>query len=179
MTEDQNNIIRFRATDNHKYLGKVFEKYIPLVFGIGLKYFKSSEKAEDLVQDIYEIISQKLKTHEVENFKSWLHVVTKNRCLEKLRQQTRLIPKQKEAQIMYSGQVFHPDNIKDENLFIKLQDCMDKLEEFQKLCVENFYFKKMTYQTIAEKCNLEWNKVRSYIQNGRRMLKNCIEKSNE
>jgi len=33
----------------------------------------------------------------------------------------------------------------------------------------------MTYDTISNKLGLTYNQVRSYIQNGRRKLKKCIE----
>jgi len=42
--------------------------------------------------------------------------------------------------------------------------------------VSLFYLEQKSYQQIAETTGLEWNKVRSYIQNGRRNLKICMEK---
>ena len=35
--------------------------------------------------DIFEELNKKLQAYEVENFKSWLHVLTRNHCLMKLR----------------------------------------------------------------------------------------------
>jgi RNA polymerase sigma-70 factor (ECF subfamily) len=45
--------------------------------------------------------------------------------------------------------------------------------------VEMFYLKDMSYQQIADQTGYTLNEVKSYIQNGKRNLKNYItEKSN-
>jgi DNA-directed RNA polymerase specialized sigma24 family protein len=46
----------------------------------------------------------------------------------------------------------------------------------QKKTVELFYLQNKCYKEIAEATGIEWNKVRSFIQNGRRNLKICMEK---
>jgi RNA polymerase sigma-70 factor (ECF subfamily) len=56
-----------------------------LVYGVCLKYFKDPEQAQDAVMQIFEELVSKLKKHEVENFRGWLHQVAKNYCLMQLR----------------------------------------------------------------------------------------------
>ena len=68
---------------------------------------------------------------------------------------------------------------KEEN-FKKLEVCMETLPEEQQQTVKLFYLESKCYNEIAEITGFEWNKVRSYIQNGKRNLKNCMdEKSRE
>jgi RNA polymerase sigma-70 factor (ECF subfamily) len=43
--------------------------------------------------------------------------------------------------------------------------------------VELFYLQNKCYKEIAEDTGMDWNKVRSHIQNGRRNLKICMEKN--
>jgi len=167
---------QYRTSQEQKKILPLFESYMPLIYGVGLKYLKNKSDAEDLTIVVYEHISKKLKTHHVENFKSWLYVVTKNLCYEKLRKEKLNKEKENQAAIMYSETVFHPDNVTDKDLIIKLSECMKNLNEEQKICIEDFYYNNMSYNIIAKKHGLSWNRVRSYIQNGRRMLKNCIEK---
>ena len=52
-----------------------------LVYGVCLKYLNDSEKAKDAVMHIFEELIDKLKKHEVENFRGWLHMLAKNYCL--------------------------------------------------------------------------------------------------
>ena len=59
-----------------------------------------------------------------------------------------------------------------------LQKCLDELIEIQRLCVCAFYYENQSYKEIAEKTPEEIGKVRSFIQNGKRNLRICMEKGN-
>ena len=63
---------------------------------------------------------------------------------------------------------------KEEN-FNHLEQCMKTLPPEQKQTVELFYLENKCYNEIAELTGFEWSKVRSYIQNGKRNLKICME----
>ncbi len=148
---------------------------MPLVYGSCLKYFKNEEDAQDAVMDIYEKLTKKALTHKVEYFKSWLFVVTRNHCLEKLRRKSTRSDKESMAARMYSAEVFHPDTVNNDQQVQILRQCLKQLDGLQKRCVEMFYFKKMSYADIAQSLELRFNQVRSRIQNGRRNLKRCME----
>ena len=53
-------------------LGLLYQRYMDLVYGVCLKYFKNEESSRDAVMNIFEELVTKLKKHEVENFKGWL-----------------------------------------------------------------------------------------------------------
>jgi len=135
---------------------------------------KDAGLAEDAVNDIFVQISKKLKTHNVEYFKSWLYTVTRNHCIEILRKENRHRDKKNASELMYTEAVFHPDDVEDAETIKALSDCISELPPNQQKCIQLFYYEKVSYQNIAESLDLNWNKVRSFIQNGRRNLKNCI-----
>ncbi len=155
----------------------LFAFYSDLVFGVCLKYFKNKQEAEDVVMEVYEVFIRKVKVHEVRNLKSWLYSLTKNQCLTHLRKNKSLYEKKMHWNSMHFSDYYHPkvDEIDESNLS-KLSDCMDQLKMNQKSCIRMFYFEKKSYDEIASTLNLTWNNIRSNIQNGRRNLKNCIEK---
>ncbi len=146
-----------------------------LLYGVCLKYLKNPTDAQDAVMDTYELISKKLKSHEVQDFKPWLYVVTKNLCFDTLRKSNRKRAKENAAHDMYSEDIFHPDIEAKEQLYVEMEKCLEKLNKEQKTCVEAFYYKSMTYEQISEHYNFSWNTVRSSIQNGRRKLKICLD----
>ena len=156
-------------------MGQLFLPYMELVYGVCLKYLKDKHKAQDAVMDIYELISKKLKTHQVESFRPWLYVVAKNSCFEKLRKASSAQLKEKSAIDVYSETIFHPDTDSKEVHLTRMDECMEKLNEEQKRCISAFYYQSKTYQDISEKYDMPWNMVRSHIQNGRLKLKKCIE----
>ncbi len=154
----------------------LYNRYARLVYGSCLKHFKNKADADDAVSEIFSLISKKLKTHEVKSFKSWLYTVTRNYCIEILRKNNRQRDKISTAESMYSETIFHPDNVEDEQMIYKLSKCMEALPPKQKQSIDLFYYQKMGYKEIAQRLDISWDKVRSFIQNGRRNLKNCIEK---
>ena len=64
---------------------------------------------------------------------------------------------------------------KEEN-FASLQYCIGQLSNEQKNIIELFYMKGKCYNEIVSITGIEWNKIRSFIQNGRRNLKLCMDK---
>ena len=149
-----------------------------LLYGVCFKYLKDSETAKDAVMQIFEELVQKLNKHEVDNFKSWLYTLAKNYCLMQLRTPKNMKTVEFKADIMQSEEEVHLNGImsKEEN-FYKLERCMQTLSAEQKITVELFYLQNKCYKEIADSTGIEWNKVRSYIQNGRRNLKICMDKS--
>jgi RNA polymerase sigma-70 factor (ECF subfamily) len=61
----------------------------------------------------------------------------------------------------------------------RLEVCVEALEGDQQRVIRLFYLEEKSYNEITELTGLDWNQVRSYIQNGRRNLKNCMEKQKE
>ena len=173
---EQKLIEKYQHSKGQDHIAALYEPYMPMVYGTCLKYLKSTTDAQDAMMTIYEIVSKKLKTHKVDNFKPWLYVVTKNYCFDELRKKNRRLDKKKVAENMYSEQVFHPDSV-GSNKEKLLHNCIEKLSAKQKYIIKAFYFDKMSYQQIADSNNIEWSTIRSKIQNGRRMLKKCIEKN--
>ena len=157
-------------------ISELYKRYNHLVFGSCLKYFKNRADAEDAVNEIFMLIDKKLKVHDVSNFKSWLYTVTRNYCIEVLRKNNRQRDKKSTAENMYSETIFHPDNVRDEVMLEKLTKCIEELPEKQRMTIDLFYYQKVPYKSIAEKMNRSWDQVRSFMQNGRRNLKICLER---
>lgn len=172
--EDKELISKYKVDNDQAYIGELYNRYNKLVFGSCLKYLKDRGLAEDAVNDIFVQIGKKLKTHNVDYFKSWLYTVTRNHCIEILRKENRHRDKKKTSELMYTEAVFHPDEVVNQETIKVLTECLQELPDYQQKCIKLFYYDKTSYQDIASALDLNWNKVRSFIQNGRRNLKNCI-----
>ena len=159
-------------------LAVLFQRYMDLVYGVCFKYLKNPEAAKDAVMQIFEELVNKLKKHEVDNFRSWLYTLARNYCLMQLRTPKNLKTIEFKTDVMQSEEEVHLNGVmlKEENLQ-KMERCLQTLPAEQKISVELFYLHNKCYKEIAEQTGLDWNKVRSYIQNGRRNLKICMEKS--
>ncbi|WP_462282149.1 RNA polymerase sigma factor [Salinivirga cyanobacteriivorans] len=179
ITDDQELLQAYLQNGDLEYLADLYNRYVHLVYGVCLKYFRQREESQDAVTEIFESLIEKVRQQTIVNFKSWLYVVTKNHCLMAMR---KAKTKQKQQadffaeEFMESTSISHPiDEAHGEQVETKLRECIEKLKNEQQLCIELFYFRKQCYREIAEKLTIEEKKVKSYIQNGKRNLKLCLE----
>jgi len=174
---DKELISSYKASNDLTYVSTLYRRYMELVFGVCLKYFKDGERSKDAVMDIYEELCKKLKLHEVDNFKGWLQVLARNYCLMQLRSPRNLKTTEFNAEFMQSSQIAHLENgmLEKEENFKKLEECLGQLTVEQKQSIELFFIQKKCYNEIAAITGFDWSKVRSYIQNGKRNLKICME----
>lgn len=172
-------IEQYKKTKNAQFLSDLYQPYMALVFGVCLKYLKNRELAQDAVMDIFEKLAFDLLKYDTpDNFKTWLYVVTKNFCLMKLRKdgsESRALKKMSD-EIMDSGFDLHPLDKETPDLIPSLEKCMGELKEQQRLSIELFYYKKLCYREIADKMKETEKSIKSFIQNGKRNLKICLEK---
>jgi RNA polymerase sigma factor (sigma-70 family) len=174
---DQELVIAYRQSADLTILAVLYQRYMDLLYGVCLKYLKEPETAKDAVMAIFEELAQKLRKHEVGNFKGWCYTLAKNYCLMQLRASKRFRILELKDEPMQTADELHLNIVmeKEEHLD-KLSKCLETLSPEQKTTVELFYLQNKCYKEIETITGLEWNKVRSQIQNGRRNLKICMDK---
>lgn len=170
----------YRHSGDLKVLSDLYQRYMQLVYGICLKYFKDSERSKDAVMSIFEELIVKVREHEISNFKSWLYTLSRNYCLMQLRSPRNLKTTEFHMDTMQSVETAHLNGVfEKESQLALLEQCMDRLAAEQKQTVQLFYIEKKCYNEIAAITGFEWNKVRSFIQNGRRNLKLCMDEQSK
>jgi len=175
---DKELVALYKESGDMAVLGELYQRYMELVYGVCLKYYKEPETAKDSVMQIFEELVSKLKKHEVDNLRAWLHQVAKNHCLMQLRTPKNLKTVEYKTEVMQSREEVHLNGVleKEEN-FKKLEFCLGTLTDEQREAVKLFYLDGKCYNEIVELTGKDWNQVRSFIQNGRRNLKLCMEKT--
>lgn len=174
-------IDRFVSTGDLDCLGVLYERYMHLVYGVCLKYLKDRDQSQDATMQIFEKLIAELPKRNVENFKPWLHVITKNHCLMHLRTEKARLSREEKMQkgdelFMESSYDLHlnSEQVLDKDLE-SLKKCIEQLKQEQRECVKLFYLDELCYQEIADETSFELKKVKSHIQNGKRNLKICME----
>jgi RNA polymerase sigma factor (sigma-70 family) len=177
---DAELIDAYRQSASLEILAVLYQRYMDLLYGVCLKYLGEPESAKDAVIAIFEELAQKLRKHQVDNFKGWVYTLAKNYCLMQLRSSGRLRTHELDPDRMQMTEDLHLDGIMEKEASLdKLSKCLETLSPEQKSTVELFYLQSKCYKEIEAITGLEWNKVRSHIQNGRRNLKICMEKDQE
>lgn len=180
---DNQLISEYCRTKDNYFAGLLFKRYTSFVFLIGMTYLKNEEKTKDAVMQIFEKLLDDLLKHEISNFKSWLHTVTRNHCLMQLRSEQRLQKKQLEFEKDYATfmenetdlhQIDEPND--NEKKYQNLKAAINELKDEQCQCIKLFYLQEKSYKEIVEQTGLDIKKVKSFIQNGKRNLKILLTK---
>lgn len=162
-------------------LGHLLERYTLLVFGVCMKYLKNTENAKDAAQQVFEKVILEVEKYPIPYFKSWLYSVAKNHCLMYLRSAQG---KNKLKEIDIEGleleddqdaQVKFKEFLLEENIQ-RLEEAISMLNKEQAICIELFYLKKLTYKEIESSTGMNFQQVKSHLQNAKRNLKLLLEK---
>ncbi|MDR1330508.1 MAG: sigma-70 family RNA polymerase sigma factor [Tannerella sp.] len=175
---DEELLKRYRATNRTDYLGRLYDRYIPLVYGLCLKYMQREDDAQDAVMQLFEELISKVMQHDIRDFRTWLYSVARNHCLQILRSQANTIQVDLYPDFMESDETLHLFDDDEENERLPaLQKCMEKLPETQQRSIRLFFMEERSYADIADVTGYSLKSVKSYIQNGKRNLKICIEQT--
>lgn len=175
---DEELLARYRAGGEARYLGILYGRYMPMVYGVCLKILRDPAKSEDAVMNIYETLVRKIPEHDIGAFRGWLYVLARNHCLMEWRKQ------QRRPTDFHAPEDMERYDAVEEAFDVELpatgapplEKCMGELPEQQRRSVELFYYEERSYKEIAVLLEEEVGKVRSFIQNGRRNLKLCLER---
>ncbi len=174
---DEDLLARYKETRDTEYFGQLYDRYLPLIYGLCLKYLKNVSLAEDAVMQLFEDLLFKVPEYEIKTFRTWIYTVAKNHCFQLLRKKESEVVVDFNTFFMESEDVLHlldedetPDNS------VALKHCLEKLPEPQRISISKFFMEEMSYADIVDATGYSLKGVKSYIQNAKRNLKICMEK---
>ena len=171
---------QYQSTVDLKILGELYARHSEMVYYVCLRYFKDEEKSKDAVMQIFEQLIIKVHKQDIKDFTKWLYVVVKNFCLMDIRSHKKNIEIPMDDFVEFSINLHQVDDYTEkEEQLTKLERCVGKLPDKQKAAVDLFFIQEKCYKDIVEMTGYSMNEVKSFIQNGKRNLKNCMEKNND
>lgn len=166
-----------RSSGTNVWFGELYARYIPMIYGVCLKYLRNADDASDAVMNLFEEMTVKIGRYEIRNFRTWIYTSAKNHCFQLLRRKKREIPTEDSALIVEYASLIHLlSEGDDESMVGALNDCLERLPHRQRECVLKFFYDEKSYADIAAETLYPLKSVKSYLQNARRNLKLCMEK---
>lgn len=177
-------VAAYRATGDLAVLGELYEQHMELVYAVCFNYLRDEEEAKDAVMNLFEQLITDLRRHDIQQFGPWLHSVARNYCLMQLRKNqahpkaelvtgTGADPDDESTLNLADDDTDEPDLESDLTL---MEACLQTLPVEQRTCLTLFYLERKTYTEVAEQTGYDLKRVKSYLQNGRRNLKICMQK---
>ena len=168
---DERLVEAFCETGDQQYFSELFGRYTMQVYLICKQYLAEKEDSREMVMRIFSKLLETLPGAEIRNFRNWLPVVVQRECLNHLRKQGRYTPlieievasPEEELEIYPATEIPFGES--------EITAALSQLDEAQRVCLNLFFFKKMSYQEVSGQTGFPLNEVKSYLQNGKRQLK--------
>jgi RNA polymerase sigma-70 factor, ECF subfamily len=171
-------IREFRKYGDLAVLSEVFDKYIFLIYGVALKYLADREKAKTMVTVIFEKLTIASVKDEIKDLRGWVYAKT---IYELKKQINEVVPDKvyelENHSLLYGSNEIHPlDDSK--RIPDNVKDCITKLNDVQRKCIDMFYFKKKCYSDIAYVLETDIHTVEKAIIAGKKVITNCLLNKN-
>ncbi len=175
---DEELLRRYKTDGNTDWIGILFDRYAVLLLGMAMKYLKNEEDARDGVQQVFLKVLSEVNKHEIQYFRAWIYQVMKNHCLMQLRQKhTKYQEEVSDKNMPGTASLEDSSGYREKDQLLEdMEHALATLSTEQRTCVRLFYLDKQSYQQIAVQTGYTLLQVKSYIQNGKRNLKQQLEK---
>lgn len=176
--KDEELLAQYKASGQAEYFGILYNRYIPLLYGMCLKYLQDEAKAQDAIVQLFEEILPKLSDYDIPIFKNWLYDIARNHCLQITGKESKEKTSRPKQENRKDDEVLHLlcEEEDDKERLQTLHNCLGRLPDGQRISIIHFFMGGMSYADIAEKTGYSLNAVKSNIQNGKQNLKICINK---
>lgn len=166
------------SNSNNIDIKAFYEKYKLLVFLNCYKYFKNKELSEDATSEIFQdLIENPEKLADVRDFKKWLPVIVRNKCLRDLKKSQRKEEKKEDylatglAKTVFVDDIQIAEKIIDKNNFLqKLSEGLNGLKDKYRICIKLHYLDNKSYKEIIDITGFSFRQVDNYIYYGKKKL---------
>ena len=112
---DEELLLSYKKSGNKIYMEELFFRYLPLLYGVCLKYLKNSDRAREAVMQFFDGLLYKIKDYKIDIFRPWVYNAIKKHCSQIL---------QREGQA--GGADFNDENVKFKDIMPFLEGDQDK-----------------------------------------------------
>jgi RNA polymerase sigma factor (sigma-70 family) len=159
----------------------LYSEYAKQVYFLALKIVGSRENAEEIAQDVFLYIYQKIsELRDPQAFPAWLSKITTSKCTDFLRKNN---PFTTEIEVIAEIEFIEEtdrslipdkslDNLETARIII---DIIDKLPLPQKVCVYYYYYENLSVAEIAEQLAVLETTVRNRLALARDKIKKALE----
>lgn len=162
-------------------LEMLYDKYERLIYSFAYRMVQDSQRAEDVVQDVFSRLWREHAAFDATKgkFSSWLLTMTRNRCLDILRKVT----KQQEVGLLEKDTQQATDAIGDlpeqaaewKEKSERVREALSYLKEDQRKIVELFYFQGYSQDRISRDLDIPLGTVKGRIRLALQHLRKRLE----
>jgi RNA polymerase sigma factor (sigma-70 family) len=156
---------------------EVVEQHSARVYRLAYRLTGNVHDAEDLTQDVFIRVFRSLHTYQPGTFEGWLHRITTNVFLDRMRRKQRIrfdaLSEEAAARVPSRGvgpeQTYHDSHFDDD-----VQRALDGLSPDFRAAVVLCDIEGLSYEEVASTLDIKLGTVRSRIHRGRAQLREAL-----
>ncbi|MEO0526362.1 MAG: RNA polymerase sigma factor [Bacteroidota bacterium] len=170
-TYTDKQLIEQLQNDNKSALFELYNRYSGALYGVVLRICGDENKAEDLLQETFLKIWQKIHLYDPDKgrFFTWAYRIAKNTTLNALRNTKDLIQNEDLSVYESKSESETPD-------YSDLCGSIKKLDSHHQEALELVYYKGLTHREAHEEMGVPLGTFKSYIQQALRELRKTYQK---
>ncbi len=161
-------------------LADLYDGFAGAMFSLALEILGDRWEAEEVIQDVFAYVWKKPDSYSPEKgkFSSWLLVITRNRCIDRMRARKRKVVHGEPIEALSNRQDHSSESgadhavRSDERSSIK--EAFEQLPLDQREALELAYFKGLNHQEISDYLQLSLGTVKSRIRLGMEKLRRAL-----
>ncbi len=147
------------------------------VYRLAYRLTGNRQDAEDLTQDVFVRVFKSLDTYVAGNFEGWLHRITTNLFLDRMRRKSKIRMDafgEGQEERVESDEVLPEYAVHDANFDPDIEAALASLPEEFRVAVVLCDIEGLSYDEIASVLAVKSGTVRSRIHRGRRLLRKAL-----
>lgn len=158
---------------DRKYQRALYDRYAPKMYGVCLRYASSSEEAEDVLQEGFIKIFNKMGSFRGEgSFEGWMRRIFVNTAIEQYRKKTYLQPiTGAEERSMEGNYLSVLDNLAEKDIIGLVQ----QLSPGYRTVFNMYVIEGYTHKQIAEALNISEGTSKSQLSRAKLILQDLVK----
>lgn len=169
---NEQEIISQILKGNQQAFKELYILYKNQVYSTALSYLQQTEDAEEVTQDVFLTVFEKLDTfNRNSKISTWIYRITVNKSLNQIKKRKRNLTTNIELMKSHKVDFIHPgvllENQEKSKYFFA---AIDKLDENQKTAIILSYIEDLPRQEVAEIMNNTLKSIEGLLQRGKKNL---------
>jgi len=169
------NVLNLTDLSNERTFEKVFQEFYQPLAAFAYKYLSDHDLAEEMVQDTFTNIWQKVDQIEVRTtIKSYLYGAVRNGCLNHLKH--RKVVRRHEAHEMQKDDFDQIDFLELDELQAEIDKAMNQLPQKCRQIFEMSRFEEKKYQEIADELGISVKTVETQMSRALKAMRMSLQR---
>ena len=190
MVMEESLLIEKAAQGDLDAFNQLVFTYQELAFNVAYRIIADESAAADATQDAVISMYRKLDSYRGGSFKAWFLRIVTNACYDELRKQKRRPTVPLEPETENGDPIDSPEWIADESIDLEdalmnsqlekaIQNCLNNLNEKQRVVMVMVDVSGEDYETVAEAIQSPVGTVKSRLSRARLKMQECLQSAGE